>query len=291
MDLQLSPILRQELLDLVSKRTSLITHLNSLRTLVLGSSHGDFGFNPAFVPESFNLCSPSQDLRHSYLLYEKLCDLNPTIRNIVVFYSAFSPGHRIEMTSEKEKCAALKEVFLLDSEYDDPEILAAHASIAGRLADMRLERGYRGFIRTNGGPFFEPGYGADRRAAGHMKHNGRRVEDFHLIRLILAAQARGQKVLIVIPPARSDYKAALRRLSNDIFRSLREITGYAFREPVRVLDCFDDFSFSDDLFGDFDHLLPEGPGAAILSTRILNCLEDRPHGFPGSPTPPAAPTA
>jgi hypothetical protein len=105
-----------------------------------------------------------------------------------------------------------------------------------------------------------------------MKHHDRRAEDLHLVRLILAAQARNQNVLVVIPPARSDYKAALLRLSTDIFRSLYEISRFPFRAPVRILDCFNDFSFEDAWFGDFDHLLPEGPGCAMLSTRIRNCL-------------------
>jgi hypothetical protein len=205
-------------------------------------------------------------------LYEKVCSLNPTIRNVVVFYSSFSAGHLMEKTSEKEKCAALKEIFLLDSEYDDPDILSAYRMIAGRLGEMRLERGFRGFIRTNGGPFFDNDYGVDRRAGTHMKHHDRRAEDLHLVRLILAAQARNQNVLVVIPPARSDYKAALLRLSNDVFRSLYEIARFPFRAPVRILDCFNDFSFEDAWFGDFDHLLPEGPGCAMLSTRIRNCL-------------------
>jgi hypothetical protein len=272
MELQISPVLRQEILDLTCKRTSLVQCVDSLRTLAVGSSHGDFGFNPAYVPDSFNLCSPSQDLRHSYLLYEKVNGLNPAIRNVVVFYSSFSSGYLMEKTSEKEKCAALKEIFLLDSEYDDPDILSAYRMIAGRLGEMKLERGLRGFIRTNGGPFFDNDYGADRRASTHMKHHDRRAEDLHLVRLILAAQARNQNVLVVIPPARSDYKAALLRLSTDIFRSLYEISRFPFRAPVRILDCFNDFSFEDAWFGDFDHLLPEGPGCAMLSTRIRNCL-------------------
>jgi len=272
MELQISPTLRQEILDMTCKRTSLIQHIDSLQTLVVGSSHGDYGFDPAFVPESFNLCSPSQDLRHSFLLYDKVYGLNPSIRNVVVFYSSFSSGYLMEKASEKEKCAALKEIFLLDADYDEPDILAAHRTIAGRLGEMKLERGYRGFIRTNGGPFFDNAYGADRRASKHMEHRDRRAEDLHLIRLILTAQARNQNVLIVIPPARSDYKAALLRLSDNIFRNLYEIARYPFRAPVRILDCFDDFSFDDAWFGDYDHLLPQGPGCAMLSTRIRNCL-------------------
>lgn len=272
MELELSPLLRLEILDLVSKRTSLVEHIDSLRTLAVGSSHGDFGFNPAFVPDAFNLCSSSQDLRHSCLLAEKMSRLNPRIANIVVFYSAFSPGHQLEKTSDRAKCAALKEIFLLDGEYTDPEVLEAYASIAGRLGEMKLGRGARGFIRTNAGPFIGDDYGAERRAASHMKHNARRTEDIHLVRLVLGAQARGQKVLVVIPPARSDYKAALRRVSADVFATLRALGDFAFPAPLQVLDCFDDFSFDDAWFGDFDHLLPEGPGCAMLSTRIGNHL-------------------
>lgn len=105
-----------------------------------------------------------------------------------------------------------------------------------------------------------------------MKHNARRTEDIRLVRLILAAQARGQRVLVVIPPVRGDYKAAVRRLSADVFAGLHDVAGFAFPAPLRVLDCFDDFSFDDAWFGDFDHLLPEGPGCAQLSTRIGNHL-------------------
>lgn len=272
MDAQLDPLLGHEILELVAKRTSLVEHLDSLRTLAVGSSHGDFGFNPAFVPDAFNLCTASQDLRHSCLLVEKMSRLNPAIANIVVFYSAFSPGHALEKTSDRVRCAALKEVFLLDVEYTNPDVLAAHASIAGRLSAMKLERGARGFIRTNAEPFIGDDYGVDRRAATHMKHNARRTEDIHLVRLVLGAQARGQKVLVVIPPVRSDYKAALRRISPDVFASLRMLAGFAFPAPLQILDCFDDFSFDDAWFGDFDHLLPEGPGCAMLSTRIRNHL-------------------
>jgi hypothetical protein len=44
------------------------------------------------------------------------------------------------------------------------------------------------------------------------------------------------------------------------------------RAPVRILDCFNDFSFEDAWPGDFDHLFPEDPDCAMLSTRICNCL-------------------
>jgi hypothetical protein len=179
----------------------------------------------------------------------------------------------MEKTSEKEKCAVLKEIFQLDVEYDDPEILAVHAMLAGRLDQLELERGLRGFIRTNEDTFFPNDYGADRRAATHMKHHDRRAEDLHLVRLILAAQARGQNVLVVIPPARSDYKAALRKLSDQVFRSLYEIAGFAFRAPVYILDTFNEDAFEDAWFGDFDHLLPEGRGCALLSATIRDVLK------------------
>lgn len=267
-----SEALQQEIFDLVAKRTSLIDHIDTLETLVLGSSHGDFSFNPDYVPNSFNLCSPSQDLRHSALLYEKCNSLNPKIKNILVYYSIFSSGHLLEKTSEKVKCAAFKEVFRLDAEYEDEEINEAYGQIEGRLNGMRNEMGTRGFFRNNMGPFFCDTADVAVRVGKHLKHFTRKNEDLHLVRLILAAQARGQNVYLVLPPVRSDYKAMVKASQPDVFSGLHDLASFQFPAPLKVLNFYDDFSFDDKDFGDFDHLLPHSTGTVMLSKRINNHL-------------------
>jgi hypothetical protein len=272
-DIFVSPILQQEIYDLVAKRTSLLQHIHTLETLVLGSSHGDFGFNPEYVPESFNLCSPSQDLRHSMLLYEKCNSMNPNIKNIVVFYSVFSSGHLLEKTSEKEKCAAFKELFALDAEYDSDEINEAYRNIQGKLNGMRSEVGHRGFIRNNEGPYYCDGMEVAQRIGTHLKHYNRKNEDLRLVQMVMAAQARGQNIVVVVPPSRNDYKAEMAKIEPRVFKGLYEIAGFQFQRPLPIINFYDDFSFLDKHFGDFDHLLPYGDGTVQVSTRINNYLK------------------
>lgn len=269
----MSPLLSQEIMALLAKRTGLLDVIGGLATLALGSSHGDCAFNPAYAPDSFNLCSTSQDLRHSYALYEKCCQSNPLIKNIVVFYSVFSSGHCLEKTSEKERCAALKEIFLLDTPYDDAEINAVHASLRGRLAEARVENTLRGYVRLATDSFFPASYGAARRAESHLKHHHRKNEDIHLVRLLLAAHARGQRVFIVIPPARADYRTALGLSSQQLFASLFHIAGFKFGFDVNVINLFDDYTFMDAHFGDFDHLLPHGGGGALLTQLVQRHID------------------
>src|SRR3546814_6862555 len=68
--IEVSPLLRESIALLAAKRAMLAAS-NNITTLVVGSSHGDFGFNPAYCPRSFNLCCRSQDLKHSFHLYRK----------------------------------------------------------------------------------------------------------------------------------------------------------------------------------------------------------------------------
>ena len=71
-EMNMNPLLRESILIIGAKRTMLQKAKESIDTLVVGSSHGDFGFNPTYFPNSFNLCCRSQDLKHSYYLYKNL---------------------------------------------------------------------------------------------------------------------------------------------------------------------------------------------------------------------------
>jgi hypothetical protein len=56
----------------------------SLDTLVVGSSHGDFGFNPTYYPGSFNLCCRSQDLKHSFFLYKHITLVSQRLEQVLL---------------------------------------------------------------------------------------------------------------------------------------------------------------------------------------------------------------
>ncbi len=85
------------------KHLSLENNINKIQTLVLGSSHGHYAFLPKEETE-FNLSIRSQDLYYSYKLYQKYASKLSNLKNIILFYSVFSPGFEIEKTSNRFLC-------------------------------------------------------------------------------------------------------------------------------------------------------------------------------------------
>jgi hypothetical protein len=124
-EISINPVLYASLSVAGAKRTMLERDKGYWETIVLGSSHGDFGFNPLFFPHSFNLCSRSQDLKHSFLLYKHITNNYPKIKNLVLYYSIFSPGSTIENSpTEKFISPALNALFNLNIEYEDAELIS-----------------------------------------------------------------------------------------------------------------------------------------------------------------------
>src|SRR5271168_5044707 len=103
-------ILPQSIDELLPKRNGLLNNCKSITALAVGSSHGDYGFNPVYAPGAFNFCSTSQDLKHSLYLYEFAAKICPSLQYVIIFYSVFSSGFLLEQCSEKIRCAAYKEI-------------------------------------------------------------------------------------------------------------------------------------------------------------------------------------
>jgi hypothetical protein len=268
-----TPTLQESILYQASKRTALRRHREHVRTLVIGSSHGDYAFDPAHCPDSFNLCSRSQDLLHSSLLYRRASEQCPNLQNLVIFYSVFSPGFTMARSSEKELCPALNEIWSLGLHYEDDLLQTLSAHIRGRLEDLQIEIGDRGYMPAFCKGLFAESYGAARRAADHVKRSRRDGSDLYLVRMLIEARQRGQQVLIVIPPARSDYREALGRPTQAIYAGLFELAADpAWGGPVRILNALDEIAFDDREFGDFDHLRPLGLGTQRLTRRIAEVL-------------------
>jgi len=266
--MELSPILRDWIPLIAAKRAMLAT-AGEIKTLVVGSSHGDFGFDPQWCPGSFNLCCRSQDLKHSFLLYQKISKKRPSIRNLVIFYSVFSSGHELEKSpSEAELSVAMNELFGLNIEYGDPKLKAVSKQLQGKLRTLapRLA-GTNGFLPRNGKGFFPASYGADRRARDHLRRNNGTTLPY-LAQILRLAKANRHRAYIVIPPARSDYRAATGP-GQAIFSGLRDVlTSFEPDYPVPVVDLYDSPLFNDAEFGDYDHLKPTSPGVEVLSKAV-----------------------
>lgn len=276
MSITVHPLLHDSILLNGAKRTMLQRNIEQIDTLAVGSSHGDFGFNPHYFPNSFNLCCRSQDLKHSFLLYKNLTEKFPKIKNVILFYSLFSPGSFLERSpSEKYISPALNELFDLNIEYDDKELHCEHEKIKGRLNTIVFEsNGINGFLPN----YFKDGlpedYGATRRATEHLKISKKEEANLYLIRLLLLAKHRNHKVCIAVPPVRSDYKKAIGSEFNVLFKSLLEVLYcYHLGCEVSLVNCFNEEMFYDDHFIDYDHLLPLGKGTELFTRLIFKSFE------------------
>jgi hypothetical protein len=270
MEITITPLFRESVTFLGAKRTMLRKESHGLTTLVVGSSHGDFGFDPQYYQGSFNLCCRSQDLRHSYSLYEKVSALAPNLKNVVVFYSIFSPGFLLEKSaSENDICPVINGLFSLDLKYDNSRLDALSELARSQLSDLSIElEGRSGFFPKSGKGFFPEGYGAERRANDHLKLNGN-SELHYLIKIMQLAKRLKHNLCIVVPPVRSDYKKYIGMDFSRAFRGLMEVCEQFQSDwDFSLLNCYDDAGFLDEYFGDFDHLLPDGEGASLLTRGI-----------------------
>lgn len=271
MDITVTPLLHEAIVINGAKRTMLQRAKAELGTVVVGSSHGDFGFNPAFFPGSFNLCCRSQDLKHSYLLYRHITRHYPAIGQLVLYYSVFSPGSFMERSpTEKFISPALNELFDLGIVYEDAELVQEYEKIRGRLGAVTVDsNGSHGFLPHDGKGFLPEGYGAASRARDHLRFNVKQEANLYLVRTLLLAKQLGHRVCIVVPPVRSDFKQALGASFDQLFGSLLEILNdFHLDYPVGLVNGFDNPRFSDSDFGDYDHLLPLGRGTEVLSDMI-----------------------
>ena len=146
-----------------------------------------------------------------------------------------------------------------------PNLRAPSAS-AGDFADA-------GFHRSNDRHFFPPlaQYGPEVRTADHLKHNARGDADIYLVKILDMARRLNHRVTIVLAPVRSDSKALIRENNVQLFRGIVEVLTH-FDYEIGLINFFDDASLLDSHFGDCDHLLPEGPGARIVSEGIATFL-------------------
>ncbi|WP_233234745.1 hypothetical protein [Bordetella sp. LUAb4] len=259
--------------DIFHTKREMLEARKSVKTLAVGSSHGDFALNPAYCTNTFNLCYSSQDLLHSYLLYRKYARILPDLQNIVLFYSAFSSGFALEKSKSQAGISiAANEVFELDIDFIDPELNRLKHHVKGTLQQQRRFPGLNGFLPTVAKEFLPAELGAEQRAQQHLRLNVDQTMHVHLVQMLELAKQNGHKVYIVIPPARSDYKKALGG-AREVFGPLYELVDrYAQALDLRVLDLYASDDYADTEFGDYDHLKPLGAGATAASRRIAAVL-------------------
>lgn len=252
-------------------KSSFIAVSDKLENLALGSSHGQYGFNSNLIKNTYNLCTSSQDLKYSYLLYEKSIGQCRSLKNIILFYSIFSPGFVLEKSkSEVPHAIALNQAFSLNVKFQEQALI----DIATELDLLSFSKNI--VAQNSGFPplqfmFFPNEYKALNRASDHVKYNKTINSLCYLFQIFALAKKFNHKVFIVLPPYRSDYKHSLQTLGANRYCGLDFALSMvqSYFKPI-VLDFYNCNTINDDDFGDFDHLNPLGAGPAKISHIILN---------------------
>lgn len=240
---------------LISFRKSLNLKIlqNSIETLVVGSSHGYYGYRAEEKYHEFNACEPSQDLYYSYEIYKKFSDA-PRLKNIILFFSVFSPGLILELIGECWRCDFY--YFFYDipyrffGEYSAKKIEPLFTPFILKSKKLPLDLKYLG----NSDYSYVSPINAKTRAEGHMKSNKRRNENqtWFVEMAIKLAREKNQNLYVVIPPARSDYISHLPPFE-EMFDELT-----ALEKDIKILSFLRDSCFLDSDFIDTDHLNEEG---------------------------------
>lgn len=253
-------------LEYMSLKKTMFDKAKNIDTLALGSSHGDYAFNPEHFPSSFNLCCGSQDLKNAFLIYKKIIESDKKLKNIILFYSVFSPGHNLEKSPYRMIPLAINKIFNLGINYSQ-EDLKYYNNLEIKIEKNKIKKPLlNGYIPLNKN-FFPESYTVERRVSEHLKLNKIETENSYLIDIIKLAKNK-HKLYIVMPPARSDYKKTAGNSSN-LFKSLYEIVDeHSTENNIEIIDFYNSNIFLDSYFGDFDHLIPLGEGSKCFSKEL-----------------------
>lgn len=240
-------------IDFYTKRQEINQHLNNIKTIIFGSSHGLYGY--IAKDDEFNLCLASQDLYYSYKLYKKYSKI-PKLENIVLFFSVFSPGHILCKTIEKEKAIYYEKYFNIPYQYFDKELIIK--KFLYYIKPCFIENN----IEFNNGNinnywFFEKKKDIlEKRTKSHLKNNKRKNKQIkYLEKIINLVQANKQNIYIILSPATKDYKNILSE-EKEIFRNIKNISKKY--NKLKIIDFYTSDIFNDNDFGDYDHLNTKG---------------------------------
>ena len=271
-----------------AKKRGIEQALPKLEVLNLGSSHGNFGIDPApFHYPGFNLANVSQTLYYDDNLLKLYIKRAPKLRIVLIPISYFTLGERLIDTKEYWRGFFYERTYGIPMEnhsrdYDIKRyswyLLYGNSAVTGWLM--------KGFRMNPAADIHENGFCGERQfvVADYMKNIGeasaqKRVEGHnqefdtanvaqnvgYLMDMIELCQASQIVPVIVTTPV---YKSYARRMDMRLWGLTQEkIGGLVKKYGISYRDFLNDSRFVREDFRDNDHLNPDG---AEKLSRILN---------------------
>ena len=239
----------------------------NVETLVVGSSHGDHGFDPSKFPNSYNACLTSGDLRTSFEVTQALLDRLSSLKTVVVFLSFFSVGYDLTKTRERNRSVYYAEFFKtpfpseLHISNKTMKAIKLRCQIATKSPSLHLRLdGY-----SEAKSFMDAS--ATERAETHLRENGRQNDQLHWLES-LSRMLKDRDISLhgVLPPYRKDYVSAIGGATAAL------MTWETVARNINIIDLTTSSIVSDSDFGDPDHLNSMGAG------KVSMYLHDRING-------------
>ena len=250
--------------EIILKYKELQIQKDNIQTIVIGSSHGAGGFVSRNYSEScFNLACASQDLYYSYQIYKYCRKEIKNLKKIYLFFSIFSPGFELQKTKEKQRCAFYKYLFDIPYKYEpDNELKKCYKQASKYYKNFSSTISTNGYIEQKN--FLDNSYPVEKRVYTHLRENSRKNDQMdYLQKIIDECNDNNISFTIIIPPVRKDYYKLLPDLSL-LFDDL-----YKLKNTPEILFFIENNSFSDEDFGDYDHLNYNG------AVKLTNLIKDK----------------
>lgn len=241
----------------------------SINTLALRASTTDYAFYSPMWKDSYNLGLTSSDLFNTYHLYNNYRNILPKLKNVIVFFSVSAPGFSLIHCIERYRTVAYKYFFQVPYSHDgyiNPKFEKKILLKCKKAIIPTVDLSYCGYEKKNQ---FQTGIINQERVRIHLRENMREPNQMNWLKSLLdLVNSDGRRLVVVIPPLRSDYKKILPS-DSDLFMKLFNMESLG----LEILNFLHSDKFQDTDFGDTDHL-NEG-GAIKLTNEIHKIFENR----------------
>ena len=238
-------------------------------TVVLGSSHCEFAFNPDFfnVP-AFNFGIMSADNLTIYSIYKNIIK-NSSAKNIVVMYDVFSRGSNNSFTNDYKKYYChLKYILGTDYKKGDMRVKYFCKKYSKKII-KNVDYNFNGYEKNL--PMEISMNSLKERCNSHLKIHNKPSQENWIVKLINDCINDGKNFVLVLSPAQQCYKNELPS-SDELFGEISNkinniLSGVSIKGGI--VDFYSSNIFdSKKYWKDMDHLNNEG--AEFFSEMLSN---------------------
>jgi hypothetical protein len=240
----------------------------SIKTLVVRGSNADYGFYSPAWEGSYNLGLISSDLFTDYHLYVSNKNKLDNLKNVILFISVGSiGGYSLIKTKERYRAVSYKYFFNIpyqDNGYINTFVENKIFKKCKKLKSQEINSNYCGYEKKG---YFGTNIITQDRVKSHLRENKREPDQLKWLKSLNDdIISDGRQLFVVIPPVRLDYKILLPP-DSVLFRKLYDLN----LKGAKILNFYNSEMFSDDDFGDSDHLKEQG--AIKLTNEIYRLFQ------------------